>query len=50
MPFYPLPAPAVALSLQDQCRLRDRSTIMARHLFADHGSQFADEQVCLASP
>ncbi len=42
----PLPAPAVeALSMRDKCRIRDRSTILARQLFTDLGGHFADEQV-----
>ncbi|KAI7842283.1 hypothetical protein COHA_003924 [Chlorella ohadii] len=48
-PFQPgmvaLPPPGAALSLADQCRVRDRSTIMARQLFAEQGPAFADEQV-----
>ncbi len=44
-PFQPLPSPALQLTQLDQCRIRDRSTIMARHLFADRGDAFADEQV-----
>lgn len=43
--FQPLPSPALQLTQLDQCRIRDRSTIMARHLFADRGDAFADEQV-----
>ena len=43
--FRPLPAAGVALSVPDQCRVRDRSTIMARHLYADLGDAFADAQV-----
>ncbi|KAK9803033.1 hypothetical protein WJX72_010398 [[Myrmecia] bisecta] len=43
--FQPLPMPQVPLSMEDQCQIRDRSTIMARHLFADRGDAFADEQV-----
>ncbi len=42
--FRPLPAGGVALSVPDQCRVRDRSTIMARHLYADMGDAFADAQ------
>jgi peroxin-5 len=34
------------LSLGDKCRIRDRSTILARHMFADMGEGFADQQVC----
>lgn len=43
--FRPLPAAGVALTVADQCRVRDRSTIMARHLYADLGDEFADAQV-----
>jgi peroxin-5 len=32
------------LSLHDKVRLRDRSTILARHLFSDQGDAFADAQ------
>lgn len=46
-PFHPgiVAPPGAALSLADQCRVRDRSTIMARQLFAEQGPAFADEQV-----
>ncbi|KAL4859835.1 Peroxisome biogenesis protein 5 [Chlorella vulgaris] len=37
--------PGLALSLPDQMRVRDRGTIMARQLFAQHGAAYADEQV-----
>lgn len=41
-PFQPaLAPPGLALSLADQCRVRDRSTIMARQLFAEQGTEFA---------
>lgn len=47
--FHPhalqLPPEATMLRVEDQCRIRDRSSIMARHLFADQGDAFADEQV-----
>ncbi|CAL5229175.1 g12450 [Coccomyxa viridis] len=43
--FQPPPAPPLQLTQLDQCRIRDRSTIMARHLFADRGDAYADEQV-----
>ena len=43
--FRPMPAAGVALTVADQCRVRDRSTIMARHLYADLGDEFADTQV-----
>ena len=32
------------LSLHDKVRIRDRSAILARHLFADRGDAFADSQ------
>jgi peroxin-5 len=44
-PFHPGATPAMDLSVTDQCRIRDRSTILARHVFADRGNVFADEQV-----
>lgn len=42
-PFQPgmVAPPGAALSLADQCRVRDRSTIMARQLFAEQGPAFA---------
>ena len=43
--FHPMPLPQMRLSVEDQCRVRDRSTIMARHMYADRGDAFADEQV-----
>ncbi|GAB4823917.1 hypothetical protein N2152v2_010963 [Parachlorella kessleri] len=44
-PFQPMRLPELGLSTVDKCRIRDRSTIMARHMFADRGDQFADVQV-----
>ena len=48
-PFRPQhlagPPPGAALSLADQRRVRDRSTIMARQMFAEQGAAYADEQV-----
>ena len=44
-----LPGPPLSLSPGDQCRIRDRSTIVGRHLFADRGDGYADQQVCIAS-
>ncbi|GFR42462.1 hypothetical protein Agub_g3370, partial [Astrephomene gubernaculifera] len=42
----PLPPELAAqLSVADKVRIRDRSTIMARQLYADQGDQFADAQV-----
>ena len=46
--FQPPPAPPLQLTQLDQCRIRDRSTIMARHLFAYRGDAYADEQACPA--
>lgn len=43
-PPGPLP-PGGALSVPDQVRLRDRSTILARQLYAEQGPAFADGQV-----
>lgn len=43
--FQPMPLPQLRLSVQEQCRLRDRSTIMARQMYAGQGSQYADAQV-----
>lgn len=41
-PFRPpLAPPGAALSVADQCRVRDRGTIMARQLFAEQGAAFA---------
>ena len=40
-----MPLPQLHLSVEDQCRLRDRSTIMARQMYATQGSDFADAQV-----
>lgn len=38
------------LSLRDQCQIRDRSTILARHLSVDRGDAAADEQVQCSIP
>ena len=42
--YQPPPTPTLQLTQLEQCRIRDRSTIMARHLFADRGDAYADEQ------
>lgn len=44
--FTPLPLPHAPLPLPDALRIRDRGTILARHLHADAGDAFADLQVC----
>ncbi|KAG2487453.1 hypothetical protein HYH03_014020 [Edaphochlamys debaryana] len=42
----PLPPELSAqLSVGDKVRIRDRSTILARHLYAEQGDRFADAQV-----
>ena len=33
------------LQVGDKCRIRDRATIMSRHVYADQGDAFADQQV-----
>ena len=38
-------AASSSLSVVDRCRIRDRSTILARHMFAEQGTAFADQQV-----
>lgn len=43
--FQPMPLPQLRLSVEDQCRLRDRSTIMARQMYATQGAEYADAQV-----
>jgi len=45
MPQAAAPLPPGALSVADQCRVRDRSTILARQLYAEQGQGFADGQV-----
>jgi len=49
LPFRPLPLPSAALaalSIPDQCRIRDRATILSRQMYSDsQGGRFADEQV-----
>lgn len=37
--------PSGHLSIDDKCRVRDRSMILARQIFADQGSRFADHTV-----
>jgi hypothetical protein len=39
------PQVAAGLSVADKCRIRDRATIMARHVYVDQGEAFADQQV-----
>eukprot|EP00192_Tetraselmis_astigmatica_P006655 CAMPEP_0117683932 /NCGR_PEP_ID=MMETSP0804-20121206/20753_1 /TAXON_ID=1074897 /ORGANISM="Tetraselmis astigmatica, Strain CCMP880" /LENGTH=738 /DNA_ID=CAMNT_0005494737 /DNA_START=148 /DNA_END=2364 /DNA_ORIENTATION=+ len=43
--WRPPPLPNMGLSIPEQCRVRDRTTIMARQVFAEQGDEFADAQV-----
>ncbi|KAL2335854.1 hypothetical protein Fmac_010300 [Flemingia macrophylla] len=45
VPFHPAPLPMLGLSEGDKQCIRDRSSIMARHLFADKSEEFIDAQV-----
>ncbi|KAE9598347.1 putative tetratricopeptide-like helical domain, peroxisomal targeting signal 1 receptor family [Lupinus albus] len=45
VPFHPAPVPLLGLSEGDKQCIRDRSSIMARHLFADKSEEFIDAQV-----
>ncbi|BAT92902.1 Peroxisome biogenesis protein [Vigna angularis] len=45
VPFHPTPLPMLGLSEGDKQCIRDRSSIMARHLFADKSEEFIDAQV-----
>ena len=45
IPFHPIPLPDLGLSDVDKQRIRDRSSIMARHIFADKGEEYANAQV-----
>jgi hypothetical protein len=44
-PFPAVRLPELGLSQTDKGRIRDRSSIMGRHIFADRGDAFADSQV-----
>lgn len=46
IPFRPAPLPALGLSEGDKQCIRDRSSIMARHFFADKNEDFINAQVC----
>ncbi len=43
--FTPLPLPTHPLPIDVQCKIRDRCSIMARHVYAERGDAFADQQV-----
>jgi len=44
-PFPAVRLPELGLSQADKLRIRDRSSIMGRHLFAEKGEAFVDSQV-----
>jgi len=46
LPFRPAQLPLLGLSEGDKRCIRDRSTIMARHFFADKSEDFINAQVC----
>ncbi|XP_027333558.1 peroxisome biogenesis protein 5 isoform X2 [Abrus precatorius] len=45
IPFHPAPLPLLGLSEGDKQCICDRSSIMARHLFADKSEEFINSQV-----
>jgi peroxin-5 len=46
VPFQPLPVPAaLGLSESDKQCIRDRSCIMARHIFSDQPEEYIQSQV-----
>ena len=45
VPFRATPLPVLGLSEGDKQCIRDRSSIMARHIFADKSEDFIDAQV-----
>ncbi|KAJ7558857.1 hypothetical protein O6H91_04G058900 [Diphasiastrum complanatum] len=45
VPFYPVRLPELGLSAADKQRIRDRSSIMARHFFAEKGDDYVNAQV-----
>ncbi|KAG5376099.1 hypothetical protein IGI04_040695 [Brassica rapa subsp. trilocularis] len=50
IPFRPPPVPVLGLSQSDKQCIRDRSSIMARHFFADRGEEFINSQSTSAAP
>jgi peroxin-5 len=48
-PFPAVRLPELGLSQADKRRIRDRSHIMGRHIFADKGEAFIDSQVLFIS-
>ncbi|KAL4280556.1 hypothetical protein GQ457_03G022440 [Hibiscus cannabinus] len=45
VPLHPTPLPLLGLSQGDKQCIRDRSSIMARHIFADRSEEFINAQV-----
>ncbi|KAK6947170.1 Tetratricopeptide repeat 1 [Dillenia turbinata] len=45
IPFHPAPLPGLGLSEVDKQCIRDRTSIMARHMFADKSDEFTNAQV-----
>lgn len=45
LPLHPTQLPSLGLSEGDKKCIRDRSSIMARHLFADKSEDFLNAQV-----
>ncbi|KAE8713745.1 Peroxisome bioproteinsis protein 5 [Hibiscus syriacus] len=45
IPLHPTPLPLLGLSQGDKQCIRDRSSIMARHIFADRSEEFINSQV-----
>eukprot|EP00250_Pteridium_aquilinum_P005263 c15385_g1_i1 orf=213-2492(+) len=45
VPFHPVSLPQLGLSDGDKLRIRNRSSVMAHHVFADKGQEYANAQV-----
>ncbi|KAI5077377.1 hypothetical protein GOP47_0007201 [Adiantum capillus-veneris] len=45
VPFHPVAPPQLGLSDGDKLRIRNRSSVMVHHVFADKGQQYAEAQV-----
>lgn len=50
VPFRPAPLPMLGLSEGDKQCIRDRSCIMARHIFADKSEEYITAQVGFMVP
>ena len=44
-PFSSMRVPSLGLSLADKSRIRNRSSILARQIYADQGEEFVGRQV-----